>query len=1002
MLLAPLVALLCAALSLAGSVSTQRVGRGLNIARQTDTDGLQTNVTWDEYSLMINGERMFMFSGEVHPYRMPVQSLHLDIFQKIKSMGFNTVSFYVFWGIVEPKRGTISFEGFRDLQPFFDAAMEAGIYLMARPGPYINAETTAGGFPGWGTYTPGLWRTSNTTYYEAWQDYVSTIGHILAENQFSKGGPVILVQSENEYTGWATGYSEDFVYEAELLSAWRATGIDVPITFNDASPEGHYMTVNIWGYDSYPNGFDCSNPYTWGADAVPEYLYGAQQEYDPKGPNAVYEYQGGAFDGWGGSGYNTCAILTGPDFERVFYKNEIAMSTTYLNLYMAYGGTNWGGIAHPGVYTSYDYGSAIAEDRTLREKYYELKLQANFLRVSPAYLTTRPMNLYANQGAFTGNDALLTTQVLDVVGGQTGFYVVRLNDSSSNAMEMYTLTLPTSAGNLTIPVLGGQLMLDGKDSKIHVVDYAAGASTLLYSTGEIMTWATIDGRDIVLVYGNAGELHETAFKFSGSVPSATVVSGSGTIKTETINSTNLVIQYTTTGQTVVEVGSDTLLYILDRANAYEFWVLYPPTTGAFANYSTTNPILVKGGYFLRSAEIDGSTLALTGDLNTTTTSFEIIAPAASSKQVTFNGEPLTLEATSYGTATAEKTATFPAVDLPTLESLTWKTADSLPEIQPTYNDALWTTADHTTTVNPTQPSTPVVLYAGDYGYHTGNILWRAHFTATGAETGFTANIQGGSAFGYSIWLGSSFLGSWVGDAVHESYEGTFAFPSTLTEGEEYVLTIVQDHMGYEEDWTAASDDFKAPRGLLSYSFEGSNATSVSVWKVIGNLHGEDYVDTTRGPLNEGGLYGERQGWHLPGFDDSAWAEGAPTTGISQAGVSFYRTTFNLNVPQGVDYPMAVVVSNITTNPYFRSQIYVNGYQFGKYVNSVGPQVSFAVPQGILNYNGMNTLAISLWAQGASGAKLNSLALETTAMVETSMSPVVNQPMPAWSPRPGAT
>lgn len=119
------------------------------------------------------------------------------------------------------------------------------------------------------------------------------------------------------------------------------------------------------------------------------------------------------------------------------------MSTVYLNLYMIYGGTNWGGIAYPGVYTSYDYvrtleltllyltthprlqGAAIAEDRTLREKYYELKLQANFLRVSPAYLTTRPMNLYSNQGAFTGNSALVTTQVLDVVGKMTGFYVVR-------------------------------------------------------------------------------------------------------------------------------------------------------------------------------------------------------------------------------------------------------------------------------------------------------------------------------------------------------------------------------------------------------------------------------------------------------------------------------------------------------------------------------------------------------------------------------------------------
>ncbi|KAI9571159.1 glycoside hydrolase family 35 protein [Boletus coccyginus] len=978
---------------------------------------------------MINGERMFLFSGEMHPYRIPSQSLYLDLFQKVKSMGFNTVSFYVFWGIVEPKRGEISFEGFRDLQPWFDAAKQAGIYLMARPGPYINAETTGGGFPGWGTYTPGLWRTSNTTYFEAWQNYVSTIGNILAENQITNGGPVILVQSENEYTGFNTSGSQnfdsqDFAYEAQLLTAWRDAGIKVPITTNDAFPDGHYLSVDIWGYDSYPNGFDCSHPYVWASNAVPSSFWSAHMKYSPTVPNNVYEFQGGAFDGWGGAGYNTCAILTGPEFERVFYKNELSMSTTYLNLYMIYGGTNWGGIAHPGVYTSYDYGAAIAEDRTLREKYYELKLQANFLRVSPAYLTTRPMNLNSSQGAFTGDTALVTTQVLDAVGNVTGFYVIRQYDASSNTTLTYTLTLPTSSGNLTVPQLGGQLTLDGKDSKIHVVDYAAGSSHLLYSTGEIMTWATIDGRDVIIVYGNAGELHETAFMFnSTSIPSARVVSGSQSLKTGTITSTSLVIQYTTTGQTVVEVGSNILLYILDRANAYDFWVMYPPATGSLANYSTTNPILIKGGYLIRSVQISGNTLEITGDLNSTA-SFEIIAPAATSDQVTFNGEQLTLETTSYGTVTSSKTASLPSIQLPDLESLTWKTADSLPEINPTYDDALWTTADHTTTVNPTHPGTTVVLYAGDYGYHTGNILWRAHFTSTGSETGFTLNLQGGGAFGYSVWLDQTFLGSWVGDAVHANYEGTFNFTGTggLVSGSQHVITILQDHMGYEEDWWAGSDYFKAPRGVLSYSFVGGSDTKISVWKVAGNLGGESYLDTTRGPLNEGGLYGERMGWHLPEFPDENWQEGSPTTGISQAGVGFYRTTFTLDIPAGVDYPMAFVVSNVTANPYFRSQVimctnsnsrclflshspflsqfYVNGYQFGKYVNSIGPQVSFPVPQGILNYNGPNTLAVSLWAQGAEGAKLNSLALETTAMVESSMTPVVNQPMPCWTPRSG--
>lgn len=54
--------------------------------------------------------------------------------------------------------------------------------------------------------------------------------------------------------------------------------------------------------------------------------------------------------------------------------------------------------------------------------------------------------------------------------------------------QEYKLTLPTSAGTIEIPTLGGSLTLSGKDSKIHVVDYSAGSTTLLYSTGEIFTW----------------------------------------------------------------------------------------------------------------------------------------------------------------------------------------------------------------------------------------------------------------------------------------------------------------------------------------------------------------------------------------------------------------------------------------------------------------------------------------------------------------------------------
>jgi hypothetical protein len=143
-----------------------------------------------------------------------------------------------------------------------------------------------------------------------------------------------------------------------------------------------------------------------------------------------------------------------------------------------------------------------------------------------------------------------------------------------------------------------------------------------------------------------------------------------------------------------------------------------------------------------------------------------------------------------------------------------------------------------TTNNSMQPSTPVVLYASDYGFHTGNILWRSHFTATGAESAFNVTVIGGSAFGYSVWLDGTFLGSFVGDAVSAQADKSFGF-KRLEKGRKYVVTILQDHMGLEEDWAAAGDQFKTPRGILAYSFPGSNGTRISAWKVTGNLGGED-------------------------------------------------------------------------------------------------------------------------------------------------------------------
>ena len=90
----------------------------------------------------------------------------------------------------------------------------------------------------------------------------------------------------------------------------------------------------------------------------------------------------------------------------------------------------------------------------------------------------------------------------------------------------------------------------------------------------------------------------------------------------------------------------------------------------------------------------------------------------------------------------------------------------------------------------------------------------------------------------------------------------------------------------------------------------------------------------RGLFNEGGLYGEREGWHLPGFDTSAWPARALSAGLPSRtpGVGFFVTTFDLDVPAGVDAMFSFVFDNGTATPPaqdYRALLFVNGWPYGK-------------------------------------------------------------------------
>jgi hypothetical protein len=513
---------------------------------------------------------------------------------------------------------------------------------------------------------------------------------------------------------------------------------------------------------------------------------------------------------------------------------------------------------------------------------------------------------------------------------------------------------------------------------------------------------------VLILYGGADETHE--FALPSSIGSPSVHGGNVAVQQK---GSSTIIQWQVTPDRRIVSFEGLTVYLLWRNNAYNYWVLDLPATAPISNFTSSNKtkVIAKAGYLLRTATVSGNNLYLTGDLNATST-LEIIGGLPSKDcSVYFNNQPVSVINSSYGAVAASISFNAPKVSLPSLPPLTWKYVDSLPEIQSSYDDAAWTACDLTTSNNPRSLTTPTSLYGGDYGYHTGSLIYRGHFTATGSESSLFLETQGGLAYGHSVWLDNVFVGSWAGIDKDQNHNATYTLPS-LSSGSTHVLTILIDHMGLDENGEAGGDiggtshgyEMKNPRGILRYQLASRPQDSIT-WKMTGNFGGEQYADKARGPLNEGALFAERQGYHLPGPPTSSWATGSPLGGIPTAGVRFYSMSFDLDMPEGYDIPLSFVFNNGTAGnanvTNYRSMLFVNGYQFGKYVHNIGPQGSFPVPEGILNYHGRNWLAVSLWALDAGGAKIDGLELVAGTVVQTARGPVALSPMPAWKQRAGA-
>ncbi|KAH8645474.1 glycoside hydrolase superfamily [Xylariales sp. PMI_506] len=927
-------------------------------------------VQWDHYSYILNGQRTYLFGGEFHPFRIPVPELWEDILQKMKAIGMNSVSFYTHWGYHEPTPGTLDFEtGARDISRLLQIAKDVGIFVTARPGPYINAELSAGGLPLWlttGAY--GTLRSNGSAYTEAWTPYIESVAQIVTPFQLNHNGTVINYQIENEYNSqWTnaatkTPNPDPVAYMKLLEQTARDTGIEVAFTHNDLSTDQSWSTdfdtvgaggdVNVHGYDSYPTCWSCNPSQCSSSHDI--YVLLDYDDYftatSPNQPNYFVEFQGGKVTPL--TGYpDGCADDVGYQFRNLYHRHNVDQRLTAQMLYMAYGGTSWGWLAVPFLGTSYGYESPIREDRSLAESFYELKNLGLFFRVAEDLRKTDRIGSGTN---YTTNADAIATELRNPDTG-AAFYVTRHTTSTSNAPISYQLNVQTSLGNLTIPQLGGNVTINDYTARIVVTDFPLGNSSIVYSTAEVLTYLVLDGKPTLILWvptGLSGEAYITGAS-NGTILSQ--AAGSQVQFQEADNGT-IIAFVQNSGRTVVDLGNVRLI-LVDRSAAA---TLFVPALTANPQVSVNETIAVLGPSLVRSARIEKDVVYITGD-TVNATSIEVFAPSAV-KAIVWNGKHLkTARASSGGLQGSLEGPT--SVTLPALGP--WKAQDSLPEVQVSYIDTglAWLAANHTSTHNSKSEASVPYLFADDYGFHSGSFIYRGIFNGT--ATGAYISIYGGEAFGFSVYLNGDLLGAYMG-SVNPNGALTLDFPTSLLQNGSNLLAVVMDNSGHDEGASGAV----SIRGILNATLIGGSSDFES-WRIAGTAGGStgSVLDPVRGVYNEGGWAAERLGWHLPGFDDSAWPELDPSAGFSNATATFYRTSASLDFPEGHDVSVQFTVSSLSGNAT-RALLYVNGYQYGRFSPWVNTATRFPVPPGILNYGGDNIIGLLVWAQSTEGAQVD--------------------------------
>ena len=310
-------------------------------------------------TFLLNGKPFVVKAAEVHYPRIPRPYWEHRI-KMCKALGMNTLCLYVFWNIHEQKEGVYDFSGQNDVAEFCRLAQKNGMYVIVRPGPYVCAEWEMGGLPWWLLKKKDIRLRERDPYFlERVRLFEKEVGKQLAPLTIENGGPIIMVQVENEYGS----YGEDKPYVSEIRDIVRQSGFDKVALFQCD-----------WASNFTRNGLDdLIWTMNFGTGANIDNQFRRLKELRPESPLMCSEFWSGWFDKWG------ARHETRPADDMVAGIDEMLSKGISFSLYMTHGGTSfghWAGANSPGFapdVTSYDYDAPINEWGLPTAKYWTLR-----------------------------------------------------------------------------------------------------------------------------------------------------------------------------------------------------------------------------------------------------------------------------------------------------------------------------------------------------------------------------------------------------------------------------------------------------------------------------------------------------------------------------------------------------------------------------------------------------------------------------------------------------